>query len=72
MLDQKKYTCYPGLEKESSSGMYVDVPVIQDGTIITARGPGAAGLFALTIIASLINRDKAEEIARTTLTMGDF
>ena len=72
LLSNKKYTCYPGLEKESPCGIYVDIPVIQDGIILTARGPGASGLFALAIIAALLNKDNAQEIAKTTLTLGDF
>jgi len=41
--------------------------VVIDGNIITSRGPGTAGDFAIAIIAALENRQKAEEVARHTL-----
>ncbi len=53
LLSGKRYTCYPGLEKEAGSGTYMNNTVVEDGTIITARGAGAAGLFSLALIRAL-------------------
>jgi 4-methyl-5(b-hydroxyethyl)-thiazole monophosphate biosynthesis len=36
--------------------------VIQDGKIITSRGPGTAMDFALTLIEQLLGKDKREEV----------
>jgi len=52
ILNDKKYTCYPGFENEIS-GEYQDVLVCVDGHIITGRGPGAALQFAYTILECL-------------------
>ena len=49
----KKFTCYPGFEKEIPSGIYQDVLVCCDQNIITGRGPAAALEFAYTILEKL-------------------
>ena len=49
----KKFTCYPGFEKEIPSGIYQDVLVYCDQNIITGRGPAAALEFAYTILEKL-------------------
>ena len=55
MLDGKSATSYPGVLKSMAlkSVNVVDQAVIQDGQIITSRGPGTAMEFALTLIEIL-------------------
>lgn len=49
----KKYTCYPGFEKEIPSGEYQDTLTCVDQNLITGRGPAAALKFAYTILEKL-------------------
>jgi len=65
LLDHKRATSFPGsLENLRIPGLqYVEEPVVQDGTVLTSRGPGTAMDFALHIIellADRVTRDKVE------------
>jgi len=51
LLKGKTATCYPGFEPELTGCNAVEVPVYQDGTIITGRGPGAAFDFSLKLVS---------------------
>lgn len=53
VVTDKKFTCYPGFEKEIPSGIYQDVLVCCDQNVITGRGPAAALEFAYTILEKL-------------------
>ena len=61
LLKDKKATCYPGvldalgIKSETSA-------VIEDGNIITSRGPGTAMDFALTLIEKLLGEEKRNEV----------
>lgn len=37
-------------------------PVVRDGNIITGMGPGAAMEFALTIVDTLLGKEKVNEL----------
>ncbi len=67
ILDNRKYTCYPGMESHVAKGIYTGADVQRDGQIITARGPGMAGAFAIAIIEALAGVEKAKEVAGGTL-----
>ncbi len=59
LLHGKKATCYPGFEEHLKGAIIVKKgPVVTDGNIITARGPGCAMAFALEIIASVNGEDQ--------------
>ncbi|RKD88222.1 DJ-1 family glyoxalase III [Mangrovibacterium diazotrophicum] len=67
ILKGKKATCYPGFEKELA-GANVDADaVVVDQNIITSRGVGTAIQFALKIVESLINKEKADQISKSIL-----
>lgn len=53
VIKGKKFTCYPGFEKEIPSGDYQDTLICVDQNIITGRGPAAALKFAYTILEKL-------------------
>ncbi len=53
LLEGKKATCYPGFEPELTGAQYCDDPAVQDGKIITGKGPGATVDFASLIITEL-------------------
>lgn len=62
LLKGRKATCYPSFEQYLEGAQCVDEPVVCDGNIITAMGPGAAMEFSLTIVELLLGKGKAEEL----------
>jgi len=70
ILQGKKVSCYPGvLQPADLPGLDTAQAVIQDGKVITSRGPGTAIDFSLQLIESLLGRDKRDmveaELVRT-------
>jgi 4-methyl-5(b-hydroxyethyl)-thiazole monophosphate biosynthesis len=55
LLEGRRATSFPGFldEYRERLGELVDAPVVQDGKVITSRGPGTAMDFALHIIEQL-------------------
>ena len=70
LLNGKNFTCYPGMEKkippDISSGLSGD-RVVVDGNLITSRGAGTAGEFAIAIIQELLDEAAATKVAETVL-----
>ncbi|KAA6328865.1 putative cysteine protease YraA [termite gut metagenome] len=64
LLKGKKATCYPGFEKYLKGAECTEEQVVKDGNIITGKGPGATLEFALTVVETMISKDKAEELAQ--------
>ncbi len=62
LLDDKKATIYPGMERELPHPR--DEPVIVDGNIVTSQGPGTAMKFALTLVKLLKGEKDAERLKR--------
>ncbi len=63
MLDGKKATCYPGCESDFSKTTVPSIAsVVEDGNIITSRGPGTALEFAFTIAVRLAGKEMAETV----------
>jgi 4-methyl-5(b-hydroxyethyl)-thiazole monophosphate biosynthesis len=67
LLAGKKFTCYPGMEEKAADGEWSDGRVVTDGNIITSRGAGTAGEFAIAIIEKLLDKAAAQKIADTVL-----
>jgi len=67
ILDGRRFTCYPGMEKHVADGRFEAARVVDDGNIITARAAGCAGEFAVTIIRALAGGSKADEVAASVL-----
>lgn len=66
LLMRRRATSFPGaLSDEQLEGvLYEEAPVVQDGTIVTSRGPGTAMDFALHLIELLAGKDKRDEVER--------
>lgn len=64
VLKGKKFTCYPGYEKEIHGAVYVKDKVVSDGTVITSMGPGCAPLFALAVVEYLKDSKTAESVKK--------
>ncbi|WP_028485901.1 DJ-1 family glyoxalase III [Thiomicrorhabdus chilensis] len=64
LLDNKQVTSFPGaLGQNPAPGMeYLDQAVVEDGRIITSKGPGTAMDFALTLIERLEGQAKRNEV----------
>jgi 4-methyl-5(b-hydroxyethyl)-thiazole monophosphate biosynthesis len=56
-------TCYPSMMMELDRP-YTNVPVVEDGTLITGQAPGSAMLFALVVLKALRGEAVARKVAR--------
>lgn len=64
LLEGKEATCFPGNEVHLKGALLSEYAVVQDGSIITASGPGVAAEFALQIVSFFLGIEKSEEIAK--------
>lgn len=64
LLNNRKATGFPGvLDKLNVPGLdYREEAVVQDGNIITSRGPGTAMDFALVLIELLMGAEKRAQV----------
>ncbi len=64
LLHGKHATSFPGvLEKMELPDVTLQMSaVVQDGKVITSRGPGTAMDFALTLIEVLVGKAKRDEV----------
>lgn len=64
VLSGKRATSYPGhLDKMDLPDVeYREEAVVQDGKVITSRGPGTAMDFALHLVEQLVGREKRNEV----------
>jgi len=67
LLAGKKYTCYPRMEERVTDGEWSQDRVVVDGSLITSRGAGTAGEFAIAIIKKLLDEATAQKIADAVL-----
>ncbi|OWF41064.1 protein DJ-1-like [Mizuhopecten yessoensis] len=61
----KKLTSHPGVKDQlTASGkyIYVEERVVQDGKLITSRGPGTCFEFALKIVENLKGKEQADSL----------
>jgi len=65
VLETKRATVYPGLEKQLPYPR--DERVVIDGNVITSQGPATAMEFALKIVEKLLGKSKASEVAEALL-----
>ena len=65
ILDGKKATCYPGFEKAlaEAGATYTGDLVTVDGNVTTGEGPAAAFPFAYELLAQLVNKQTADQLA---------
>ncbi len=68
ILEGRSATCYPGLEKNFSADIKAKKDeVVQDGNIITSRGPATAFPFGIKIAENLVGKAKARMVAEQML-----
>ncbi|MDQ2695801.1 MAG: DJ-1/PfpI family protein [Pseudomonadota bacterium] len=64
LLEGRTATAYPGTLDGVAGVRVSSQAVVQDGRIITSRGPGTAMDFALTLVEVLCGRDKRNEVEK--------
>ncbi len=62
LLDGKRATSFPGALDPFPKVMRQPGAVVEDGKLITSRGPGTAMDFALTLVERLAGRAKRDEV----------
>ncbi len=67
ILNGRRFTGYPGTERQVSGGIHTGGRVVVDGNLITSRGAGTAGEFAIAIIEALAGRNAALSVAESVL-----
>lgn len=70
----KSLTSYPSV-KDQLIGKYSyveDQIVVQDGQLITSRGPGTAMVFGLKVAETLIGKEKAQQVAKGMLLNSEY
>jgi 4-methyl-5(b-hydroxyethyl)-thiazole monophosphate biosynthesis len=74
LLAGKRATSYPGFVDKMNLPDVTSVhdPVVQDGKVITSRGPGTAMDFALALIEILSGRTKRDEVEAALQRPGKY
>jgi 4-methyl-5(b-hydroxyethyl)-thiazole monophosphate biosynthesis len=72
LLAGRRFTCFPGMEKQvdlslNPDSRWVEERVVVDGSLVTSRGAGTAGAFAVALIGLLLGEEEGETVARTVL-----
>ncbi len=62
LLDGKNATCYPGCLDGYPKVKLQTAAIVEDGHLITSRGPGTAMDFALTLAERLVGKAKRDEV----------
>jgi 4-methyl-5(b-hydroxyethyl)-thiazole monophosphate biosynthesis len=62
LLDGKRATSFPGSLDEFPKVSRQPQAVVEDGKLITSRGPGTAMDFALTLVERLAGKTKRDEV----------
>ncbi len=70
LLKGKHATCYPGFESQLEGAVFCTEPVVTDGMITTSRGMGTSINLGLELIAILLGKEKADQIAASIMLPG--
>lgn len=67
VLHNRRFTCYPGMEKQVTGAQWSGERVVVDGNLITSRAAGTAGEWAIAIIEKLLGPTDARKVAEAVL-----
>ena len=70
ILSGKKATIYEGMEANLNDAIFAEGNVIEDGNIITSKGPGTAMDFGLALIRKLRGKEASDEVKKGLLYQG--
>ncbi|MCO6412929.1 MAG: DJ-1/PfpI family protein [Thiogranum sp.] len=62
LLSGKRVTSFPGALDGYAGFDYREDAVVQDGRVITSRGPGTAMDFALSLIENLVGKERRDKV----------
>lgn len=71
ILDGKRATSFPAYSGKLGGAIYQEKNVVEDGKIMTSRGPGTAVCFALAIVEKLVGKQKADTVKAAMLVNDD-
>lgn len=64
LLENRCATCYPSFEDKLLGANFLAENVVVDGNFITSRGLGTCIDFGLKLVELLMDRDKADQLAK--------
>ena len=67
VLAGRRFTCFPGLEKDAPGAIFSEGRVVVDSNLITARAAGCAGEFSRAVVEALAGPEAARKLAETVL-----
>jgi 4-methyl-5(b-hydroxyethyl)-thiazole monophosphate biosynthesis len=67
LLEGKRFTCYPEMEKRIKNGTWTEDEVVIDGTLVTSRAAGTAAEFAFALIKILAGNDQEKKLRAALL-----
>ncbi len=67
VLDGRHATAYPTYRERLGSAVYEEKTVVEDGNVLTSRGPGTALCFGLALVEKLMGKEKARTIREAML-----
>ncbi|MGQ7868865.1 DJ-1 family glyoxalase III [Sunxiuqinia sp. sy24] len=67
ILEGKEAVCYPGFEPELHGAKILKDPACVSEHIVTGRGIGVTLTFALKLVEELIDKEKADQLAKAML-----
>lgn len=62
VLDGRHATAFPAYRDRLGTAVYEEKAVVEDGNVLTSRGPGTALAFGLAIVAKLKGQEKARKV----------
>jgi 4-methyl-5(b-hydroxyethyl)-thiazole monophosphate biosynthesis len=66
-LKGRAFTGYPGTETSVTGARFSTEAVVVDGNLVTSRGVGTAGAFALKLVEILVGAEAAARVAGEVL-----
>jgi 4-methyl-5(b-hydroxyethyl)-thiazole monophosphate biosynthesis len=67
LLKGRSFTCFPGMEERVSGAFWKEDRVVIDGKLVTSRGAGTAGEFAVAVVGELLGAAEGEKVAKSVL-----
>lgn len=67
ILEGKHATSYPTYRDRLGNAVYEEKTVVEDGDVLTSRGPGTALYFGLAIVEKFLGKEKAQKIKEAML-----
>ena len=65
LLEGRQATCFPGMEEQMKGAILTNEGVTVDGNIITGQALGSAIRFALELIKTLLDEQKARQVGES-------